>query len=164
MYTSLSGFVFTGALTDMPAVRVFSLYSAMAVLLDFLFQITVFVAIMTLDAKREEVNRNQIMSFCLSSMISIRCIGQWLVLLGMGCVICNWIPCLCSPVYFVKHTLVLALTAWFWFFRATDWTSAAVCSWTRQRKAGPGRRASCSRSLRTSTRRRCYRAWSGPWW
>ena len=70
MYTSLSGFVFTGALTDMPAVRVFSLYSAMAVLLDFLFQITVFVAIMTLDAKREEVNRNQIMSFCLSSMIS----------------------------------------------------------------------------------------------
>ncbi|XP_061187973.1 NPC intracellular cholesterol transporter 1-like [Saccostrea echinata] len=48
---------FLGALTDMPAVRVFSLYSAMAVLLDFLFQITVFVAIMTLDAKREESNR-----------------------------------------------------------------------------------------------------------
>lgn len=46
-----------GALTDMPAVRVFSLYSAMAVLLDFLFQVTVFVAIMTLDAKREEVSK-----------------------------------------------------------------------------------------------------------
>lgn len=47
-----------GALTDMPAVRVFSLYSAMAVLLDFLFQVTVFVAIMTLDAKREEVSKD----------------------------------------------------------------------------------------------------------
>lgn len=42
----------------MPAVRVFSLYSAMAVLLDFLFQVTVFVAIMTLDAKREEVSKD----------------------------------------------------------------------------------------------------------
>lgn len=47
--------VVIGALTDMPAVRVFSLYSAMAVLLDFLFQITIFVALMTLDVKREEV-------------------------------------------------------------------------------------------------------------
>lgn len=47
-----------GALTDMPAVRVFSLYSAMAVLLDFLFQVTVFVAVMTLDAKREEVSKD----------------------------------------------------------------------------------------------------------
>lgn len=30
----------------------------MAVLLDFLFQVTVFVAIMTLDAKREEVSKD----------------------------------------------------------------------------------------------------------
>lgn len=52
------GFFSPGALTDMPAVRVFSLYSAMAVLLDFLFQVTVFVAIMTLDAKREEVSKD----------------------------------------------------------------------------------------------------------
>lgn len=93
-----------------------------------------------------------------------RCIGQWLVLLGMGCVICNCITCLWSPIYFVKHTMVLALTTWFWFYRATDWTCAVVCSWTRRRRAGADRRASCSRSLRTSTRRRCCRAWSGPWW
>ena len=39
----------------MPAVRVFSLYAALAVLFDFLLQITVFIALMTLDAKRQEV-------------------------------------------------------------------------------------------------------------
>ena len=48
-------FIKTGALTDMPAVRVFSLYAALAVLFDFLLQITVFIALMTLDAKRQEV-------------------------------------------------------------------------------------------------------------
>ena len=47
--------LFQGALTTMPAVRIFSLYAAMAVLFDFLLQITVFVALMTLDAKREKV-------------------------------------------------------------------------------------------------------------
>lgn len=45
----------------MPAVRVFSLYAAMAVLFDFLLQITVFIALMTLDAKRQKVhNRNNL--------------------------------------------------------------------------------------------------------
>lgn len=48
---------FLGALTNMPAVRVFSLYAAMAVLFDFLLQITVFIALMTLDAKRQKGNR-----------------------------------------------------------------------------------------------------------
>jgi hypothetical protein len=62
--------IVVGALTDMPAVRVFSLYSAMAVLLDFLFQITVFVALMTLDAKREEVKRHRF-RVCDSSLVNI---------------------------------------------------------------------------------------------
>jgi len=48
---------FLGALTDMPAVREFALYAAMAVLFDFLLQITCFISLMTLDAKRQESKR-----------------------------------------------------------------------------------------------------------
>lgn len=44
-----------GAMTDMPAVRVFSLYAGQAVLFDFLLQISVFIGLMTLDARRQEV-------------------------------------------------------------------------------------------------------------
>ena len=47
---------FVGAMTDMPAVRVFSLYAAMAVLIDFLLQITCFVALLSLDARRQAVS------------------------------------------------------------------------------------------------------------
>ncbi|UJR21943.1 hypothetical protein I4U23_025012 [Adineta vaga] len=43
---------FLGALTPMPAVRLFSLYAGMSVLIDFLLQITVFVSLITLDQKR----------------------------------------------------------------------------------------------------------------
>ena len=43
---------FLGALTPMPAVRLFSLYAAVSVLIDFLLQITVFVTFITLDHKR----------------------------------------------------------------------------------------------------------------
>jgi len=46
-----------GSLTDMPAVKVFSLYAAMAVLIDFLLQISCFVSILALDARRQEVCR-----------------------------------------------------------------------------------------------------------
>ncbi|KAK3578412.1 hypothetical protein CHS0354_035612 [Potamilus streckersoni] len=45
---------FFGAMTNMPAVRTFSLYAAMAVLFDFLLQITCFIGMMALDAKRRE--------------------------------------------------------------------------------------------------------------
>uniref|UniRef100_A0A1I8F8T8 SSD domain-containing protein n=1 Tax=Macrostomum lignano TaxID=282301 RepID=A0A1I8F8T8_9PLAT len=44
---------FFGALTPMPAVRVFALYAGMAVLIDFLLQISCFVALLTLDCKRQ---------------------------------------------------------------------------------------------------------------
>jgi Niemann-Pick C1 protein len=44
---------FLGAITDMPAVKIFSLYAALAVLIDFLLQISTFVALLTLDAKRQ---------------------------------------------------------------------------------------------------------------
>ena len=47
-----------GALTDMPAVREFALYAAMAVLFDFLLQITAFISLMAIDARRQEVTRS----------------------------------------------------------------------------------------------------------
>ena len=49
---------FLGAMTPMPAVRTFSLYAGMAVTFDFLFQITCFVGLLTLDAKRQKVRDN----------------------------------------------------------------------------------------------------------
>ncbi|XP_069773730.1 NPC1-like intracellular cholesterol transporter 1 [Narcine bancroftii] len=48
---------FLGALTKMPAVRTFALYAALAVLLDFLLQMSAFVALLSLDARREEAAR-----------------------------------------------------------------------------------------------------------
>eukprot|EP00118_Oscarella_pearsei_P017402 m.172024 g.172024 ORF g.172024 m.172024 type:complete len:1424 (+) comp39077_c0_seq10:145-4416(+) len=46
-----------GGLTHMPAVRNFSLYAALAIFLDFLLQITCFVALLFLDAKRQQNKR-----------------------------------------------------------------------------------------------------------
>jgi Niemann-Pick C1 protein len=53
---------FLGALTPMPAVRLFSLYAAVSVLIDFLLQITIFVTFITLDHKRTIENRIDV--FC----------------------------------------------------------------------------------------------------
>lgn len=44
-----------GALTPMPAVRVFALTSGVAVILDFLLQMSAFVALVSLDSRRQEV-------------------------------------------------------------------------------------------------------------
>jgi len=46
-----------GTLTNMPAVIAFALYSSIAIIFDFLFQITAFIALMTIDFKRQEENR-----------------------------------------------------------------------------------------------------------
>uniref|UniRef100_A0A4W3HYR2 NPC1 like intracellular cholesterol transporter 1 n=1 Tax=Callorhinchus milii TaxID=7868 RepID=A0A4W3HYR2_CALMI len=48
---------FLGALTKMPAVRTFALYAGLSVLLDFLLQISMFVALFSLDTRRQESNR-----------------------------------------------------------------------------------------------------------
>lgn len=48
---------FLGALTPMPAVRTFALTSGLAVQLDFLLQMTAFVALLSLDSKRQEASR-----------------------------------------------------------------------------------------------------------
>ena len=51
-----------GALTPMPAVKIFSLYAALAVFIDFILQITCFVSLLTLDCKREDSKRYNL--FC----------------------------------------------------------------------------------------------------
>ncbi|XP_068212553.1 NPC intracellular cholesterol transporter 1-like [Palaemon carinicauda] len=48
---------FLGALSDMPAVHAFALYAGLALLIDFLLQISCFVSLIALDAKRQEENR-----------------------------------------------------------------------------------------------------------
>lgn len=51
---------FLGALTLMPAVRTFALTSGLAVVLDFVLQMTAFVALLSLDSKRQEESRPDI--------------------------------------------------------------------------------------------------------
>uniref|UniRef100_A0ABI7XMM6 SSD domain-containing protein n=2 Tax=Felis catus TaxID=9685 RepID=A0ABI7XMM6_FELCA len=48
---------FLGALTPMPAVRTFALTSGLAVILDFLLQVSAFVALLSLDSRRQEASR-----------------------------------------------------------------------------------------------------------
>ncbi|XP_076000791.1 NPC intracellular cholesterol transporter 1 [Genypterus blacodes] len=53
---------FLGALSNMPAVRTFSMFAGLAVFIDFLLQISCFVSLLGLDARRQERNRLDI--FC----------------------------------------------------------------------------------------------------
>lgn len=46
-----------GALSDMPAVRTFALYATVALFIDFVLQITAFIALMAIDQKRLETGR-----------------------------------------------------------------------------------------------------------
>ena len=46
---------FLGTLTEMPAIEEFAYAAALAILFDFLFQITLFLAVLSLDARRLEV-------------------------------------------------------------------------------------------------------------
>lgn len=48
-----------GALSNMPAVRTFSLFAGLAVFIDFLLQISCFVSLLGLDAKRQEVGHTE---------------------------------------------------------------------------------------------------------
>lgn len=52
---------FLGALSNMPAVRTFSMFAGLAVFIDFLLQISCFVSLLGLDAKRQEGNRLDIL-------------------------------------------------------------------------------------------------------
>ncbi|CAH8534217.1 unnamed protein product [Schistosoma turkestanicum] len=55
---------FCGALTTMPAVRVFALYAAMAIVFNFLLQIFAFIALLTLDGRRYVARRFDVL-YCL---------------------------------------------------------------------------------------------------
>ena len=44
-----------GALSGMPAVKAFALYAGMALLFDFLLQISCFIGLLSLDTARQEV-------------------------------------------------------------------------------------------------------------
>lgn len=52
---------FLGALSTMPAVKSFALYAALAVLMDFVLQMTSFVALLSLDARRQDRNRCELL-------------------------------------------------------------------------------------------------------
>lgn len=54
---------FLGGLSDMPAVKAFALYAAMALIIDFLLQITCFVSLLALDSVRQSENRYDILCF-----------------------------------------------------------------------------------------------------
>uniref|UniRef100_A0A3B3YYG4 SSD domain-containing protein n=1 Tax=Poecilia mexicana TaxID=48701 RepID=A0A3B3YYG4_9TELE len=49
------------ALSTMPAVKSFALYAALAVLMDFVLQMTAFVALLSLDARRQDNNRCELL-------------------------------------------------------------------------------------------------------
>ena len=46
-----------GTFASMPAVRVFSMYAALAVLVGFVFQVTAFVGLLSLDSRRQAEGR-----------------------------------------------------------------------------------------------------------
>ncbi|XP_054628697.1 NPC1-like intracellular cholesterol transporter 1 [Dunckerocampus dactyliophorus] len=61
---------FLGALSTMPAVKSFALYAALAVLMDFVLQMTAFVALLSLDARRQDNNRCEL--FCCTTVTTQR--------------------------------------------------------------------------------------------
>ncbi|CAM9472679.1 unnamed protein product, partial [Ascophyllum nodosum] len=58
-YTSLTNFFafILGSTTSLPAVEYFCIYAGTAIIFDFFLQVTAFVALLTLDAKRQEAGR-----------------------------------------------------------------------------------------------------------
>ncbi|KAL3273722.1 hypothetical protein HHI36_015151 [Cryptolaemus montrouzieri] len=58
---------FLGSLSDMPAVRAFALYAGLALMVDFILQITCFVSLLALDTLRQNENRFDICFFIKGS-------------------------------------------------------------------------------------------------
>lgn len=63
--TLTTGFAFgIGSLSNIPAVRWVCLYSLSAIVVDFFYQITLFVAFLVLDERRVRTNRGDLCCFC----------------------------------------------------------------------------------------------------
>ncbi|XP_060815208.1 NPC intracellular cholesterol transporter 1 isoform X6 [Bombus pascuorum] len=58
---------FLGGLSDMPAVRAFALYAGMALLVDFVLQVTCFVSLLALDTVRQANNKLDVCCFIRGS-------------------------------------------------------------------------------------------------
>lgn len=58
---SMSACFFIGALTPMPAVRMFALYAGVALVINFILQMTCFLSIFVLDTTRQSENRLDIL-------------------------------------------------------------------------------------------------------
>lgn len=73
LLTSISESIcfFLGGLSDMPAVKAFALYAGMALLIDFLLQITCFISLLALDSRRQTENRWDIFCFIRGSKKSV---------------------------------------------------------------------------------------------
>ena len=54
---------FIGMLTDVPALYSFCLVAGLSVIADFLMQITIFLAVLTMDGRRVQQNRADVI-FC----------------------------------------------------------------------------------------------------
>ncbi|XP_023224398.1 Niemann-Pick C1 protein-like [Centruroides sculpturatus] len=63
---SMSSCFFIGAVTDMPAVKLFALYAGVALLINFFLQMTCFLGLFTLDSYRQENNRYDV-CWCIQS-------------------------------------------------------------------------------------------------
>ncbi|XP_063706480.1 NPC intracellular cholesterol transporter 1 homolog 1b-like [Culicoides brevitarsis] len=57
-----------GSLSNMPAVKTFAYFATVAILLDFLFQITAFLALIALDERRFRAQRFDVMCCCQSKL------------------------------------------------------------------------------------------------
>lgn len=58
--------LFLGGLSGMPAVRSFAVYAGMALLIDFTLVVTCFVALLSLDTKRQEENRLDVLCWLVT--------------------------------------------------------------------------------------------------
>lgn len=62
LYAQFS-YVSLGTLSTMPAVKTFALYASLSILINFLLQITAFVSLLSLDARRSKVRGLRYVAF-----------------------------------------------------------------------------------------------------
>uniref|UniRef100_H2Z2C6 SSD domain-containing protein n=1 Tax=Ciona savignyi TaxID=51511 RepID=H2Z2C6_CIOSA len=100
---------FLGALTDMPAVQQFALAAAVSIAFDFLLQITAFLAVLSIDARRTEMSPSESKSksylenffekyyapFLMNDIVRYLVVSQIMVgFAGLSC----WCAVLCTRI------------------------------------------------------------------